>query len=142
MIGMPGSFLNHPSLLVLTLPTDHVLGRPSSQFRKVQVFAVVSFWSLYLLRYAHQTCRWKLTDPAPEVTNMALRSFETSLNACRNEQPYGSRLSLLSSTCTFAVTWPKSSTLSRPSPLRIYTIAHTSEQHGLRRRWMRGFGLP
>ncbi|KAK5047965.1 hypothetical protein LTR84_006155 [Exophiala bonariae] len=29
---------------------DHVLGRPSSQFRKVQVFAVVSFWSLYLLR--------------------------------------------------------------------------------------------
>ncbi|KIX07482.1 uncharacterized protein Z518_02135 [Rhinocladiella mackenziei CBS 650.93] len=28
---------------------DHVLGRPSSQFRKVQVFAVVSFWSLYLL---------------------------------------------------------------------------------------------
>ncbi|KIV89157.1 hypothetical protein PV10_08749 [Exophiala mesophila] len=29
---------------------DHVLGRPSNQFRKVQVFAVVSFWSLYLLR--------------------------------------------------------------------------------------------
>ncbi|KIW44460.1 hypothetical protein, variant [Exophiala oligosperma] len=29
---------------------DHVLGRPSSQFRKVQVLAVVSFWSLYLLR--------------------------------------------------------------------------------------------
>ncbi|KAG5289243.1 hormone-sensitive lipase [Histoplasma ohiense] len=29
---------------------DHVLGRPSTQFRKIQVFAVVSFWSLYLLR--------------------------------------------------------------------------------------------
>ncbi|KAJ9608617.1 hypothetical protein H2200_006388 [Cladophialophora chaetospira] len=29
---------------------DHVLGRPSSQFRKYQVVAVVSFWSLYLLR--------------------------------------------------------------------------------------------
>ncbi|KAK2742797.1 hypothetical protein FQN57_005088 [Myotisia sp. PD_48] len=28
---------------------DHVLGRPSTQFRKIQVFAVVSFWSLYLL---------------------------------------------------------------------------------------------
>ncbi|KAL2002875.1 hypothetical protein VTN02DRAFT_5661 [Thermoascus thermophilus] len=29
---------------------DHVLGRPSSRFRKIQVFAVVSFWSLYLFR--------------------------------------------------------------------------------------------
>ncbi|KAK2758327.1 hypothetical protein FQN54_004175 [Arachnomyces sp. PD_36] len=29
---------------------DHVLGRPSSQFRKIQVLAVVSFWSVYLLR--------------------------------------------------------------------------------------------
>ncbi|KAJ5081862.1 hypothetical protein NUU61_010126 [Penicillium alfredii] len=29
---------------------DHVLGRPSTRFRKIQVFAVVSFWSLYLLR--------------------------------------------------------------------------------------------
>ncbi|KAJ5925047.1 hypothetical protein N7454_007686 [Penicillium verhagenii] len=29
---------------------DHVLGRPSTRFRKYQVFAVVSFWSLYLLR--------------------------------------------------------------------------------------------
>ncbi|KIV80102.1 hypothetical protein PV11_07625 [Exophiala sideris] len=29
---------------------DHVLGRPSSQVRKYQVFAVVSFWSLYLLK--------------------------------------------------------------------------------------------
>ncbi|OAX83690.1 hypothetical protein ACJ72_01955, partial [Emergomyces africanus] len=28
----------------------HVLGRPSTQFRKIQVFAVVSFWFLYLLR--------------------------------------------------------------------------------------------
>jgi hypothetical protein len=72
---------------------------------------------------------------------MALRSFETSPNASRNEQLYGSRLSLLSSTCTFAVTLPKSSTLSRPSLLRTYTIAPTSEQHGLPRRWMRGFGL-
>ncbi|KAL1305117.1 hypothetical protein AAFC00_002046 [Neodothiora populina] len=29
---------------------DHVLGRPSVKFRKIQVFAVVSFWSLYLYR--------------------------------------------------------------------------------------------
>ena len=33
---------------------DHVLGRPSTKFRKIQVFAVVSFWSLYLLRYVSQ----------------------------------------------------------------------------------------
>ncbi|KAF6230511.1 hypothetical protein HO133_004855 [Letharia lupina] len=32
---------------------DHVLGRPSVQFRKIQVFSVVSFWSLYLLRGNH-----------------------------------------------------------------------------------------
>jgi len=30
---------------------DHVLGRPSVPFRKVQVLAVVSFWSFYLYRY-------------------------------------------------------------------------------------------
>ncbi|KAI9888595.1 MAG: hypothetical protein M1814_006611 [Vezdaea aestivalis] len=29
---------------------DHVLGRPSVKFRKIQVLAVVSFWSLYLAR--------------------------------------------------------------------------------------------
>ncbi|XHG02159.1 hypothetical protein AWENTII_005519 [Aspergillus wentii] len=29
---------------------DHVLGRPSTKFRKIQVFAVVAFWSLYLFR--------------------------------------------------------------------------------------------
>ncbi|KAF7714039.1 Protein btn1 [Penicillium ucsense] len=29
---------------------NHVLGRPSTRFRKIQVFAVVSFWSLYLLK--------------------------------------------------------------------------------------------
>ncbi|KAJ5907390.1 hypothetical protein N7495_000072 [Penicillium taxi] len=32
---------------------NHVLGRPSTRFRKFQVFAVVSFWSIYLLR-AHK----------------------------------------------------------------------------------------
>ncbi|KAA6414952.1 MAG: alpha beta-hydrolase [Lasallia pustulata] len=32
---------------------DHVLGRPSVKFRKIQVFAVVSFWSLYLFRGNH-----------------------------------------------------------------------------------------
>ena len=31
---------------------DHVLGRPSVQFRKIQVLAVVSFWSFYLYRCA------------------------------------------------------------------------------------------
>ncbi|KAK2625386.1 hypothetical protein QTJ16_004698 [Diplocarpon rosae] len=29
---------------------DHILGRPSVQFRKIQVLAVVSFWSFYLFR--------------------------------------------------------------------------------------------
>ncbi|EAT84917.1 hypothetical protein HBH56_149390 [Parastagonospora nodorum] len=29
---------------------DHVMGRPSVQFRKIQVLAVVSFWSFYLYR--------------------------------------------------------------------------------------------
>jgi len=29
---------------------DHVLGRPSVRFRKIQVLAVVSFWSFYLFR--------------------------------------------------------------------------------------------
>ncbi|KAJ6141801.1 hypothetical protein N7497_010900 [Penicillium chrysogenum] len=29
---------------------NHVLGRPSTRLRKIQVFAVVSFWSVYLLR--------------------------------------------------------------------------------------------
>lgn len=31
---------------------DHVLGRPSVKFRKIQVLAVVSFWSFYLSRCA------------------------------------------------------------------------------------------
>jgi hypothetical protein len=35
---------------VLTGCTDHVLGRPSLQFRKYQVLTVLLFWSLYLLR--------------------------------------------------------------------------------------------
>ena len=30
---------------------DHVFGRPSVKFRKIQVLAVVSFWSYYLYRY-------------------------------------------------------------------------------------------
>ncbi|KAH8601892.1 Alpha/Beta hydrolase protein [Bisporella sp. PMI_857] len=32
---------------------DHVLGRPSVQFRKIQVLAVVSFWSFYLFKGNH-----------------------------------------------------------------------------------------
>lgn len=32
---------------------DHVLGRPSSRFRKIQVFLVLSFWTTYLLRGDH-----------------------------------------------------------------------------------------
>jgi hypothetical protein len=34
---------------------DHVLGRPSVQFRKIQVLAVVSFWSFYLYRQVLHT---------------------------------------------------------------------------------------
>lgn len=33
------------------LEIDHVLGRPSVKFRKIQVLAVVSFWSIYLYKY-------------------------------------------------------------------------------------------
>ena len=44
---MPNSF----DLLILMRCLDHILGRPSVHFRKIQVFAVVSFWSLYLFRY-------------------------------------------------------------------------------------------
>ncbi|KAL3425450.1 hormone-sensitive lipase [Phlyctema vagabunda] len=32
---------------------DHVLGRPSVQFRKIQVLSVVSFWSFYLFKGNH-----------------------------------------------------------------------------------------
>jgi hypothetical protein len=38
------------SITVLTARTDHVLGRPSLQFRKYQVLTVLLFWSIYLLR--------------------------------------------------------------------------------------------
>lgn len=31
---------------------DHVLGRPSTKSRRLQVLAVLSFWSLYLYKYA------------------------------------------------------------------------------------------
>lgn len=34
---------------------DHVLGRPSSKSRRLQVLAVLSFWSLYLCRQVSQT---------------------------------------------------------------------------------------
>ena len=35
---------------------DHVLGRPSENFRKVQVLAVVGFWSLYLFKSVTTHC--------------------------------------------------------------------------------------
>lgn len=41
---------------VLTHHQDHVLGRPSENFRKVQVLAVVSFWSLYLFKSVTTHC--------------------------------------------------------------------------------------
>jgi hypothetical protein len=30
---------------------DHVLGRPSVKSRRLQVLAVLAFWSVYLFRY-------------------------------------------------------------------------------------------
>ncbi|TAQ90727.1 hypothetical protein B7494_g946 [Chlorociboria aeruginascens] len=39
---------------------DHVLGRPSVQFRKIQVLAVVSFWSFYLFKYVPHFQLWNL----------------------------------------------------------------------------------
>src|SRR5438045_1255329 len=51
MIGMHHRQLKHRTGADHDLSiTDHVLGRPSLRFRKVQVFAVVSFWSFYLLK--------------------------------------------------------------------------------------------
>jgi hypothetical protein len=46
---------------------DHVLGRPSVQFRKIQVLAVVSFWSFYLFRYL-------TSPPTPTMLTIAQRS--------------------------------------------------------------------
>ncbi|OMP85466.1 Hormone-sensitive lipase [Diplodia seriata] len=51
MIGIVPSL--PPSLLrnlLMPTPADHVLGRPSVKFRRVQVLAVVSFWCAYLYR--------------------------------------------------------------------------------------------
>ena len=36
---------------------DHVLGRPSSKSRRLQVLAVLSFWSFYLYRYVFIICK-------------------------------------------------------------------------------------
>jgi acetyl esterase/lipase len=39
------------NLQVLTLPPpDHILGRPSVQFRKIQVLSVLAIWSIYLAK--------------------------------------------------------------------------------------------
>jgi hypothetical protein len=38
---------------------DHLLGRPSVKSRRLQVLAVVAFWSAYLVRYVEfylETC--------------------------------------------------------------------------------------
>ena len=54
--GVVAARARHPLLAIASCTlfadytVDHVLGRPSIKFRKIQVFAVVSFWSLYLLR--------------------------------------------------------------------------------------------
>ena len=41
------SFTNTPSAKMI----DHVLGRPSVKSRRLQVLAVLGFWSAYLFRY-------------------------------------------------------------------------------------------
>ncbi|MCJ1300893.1 hypothetical protein MMC08_003692 [Hypocenomyce scalaris] len=51
---------------------DHVLGRPSVKFRKIQVFAVVSFWSLYLFRGNHH---------GPPILRKISRSLDRCLTA-------------------------------------------------------------
>lgn len=43
---LPAAYL----IQLLTELVDHVLGRPSVKFRKIQVLAVVSFWSFYLFK--------------------------------------------------------------------------------------------
>jgi len=48
MIGIPSSILRDAASKLMI--TDHVLGRPSTRFRKYQVFTVVLLWSLYLYK--------------------------------------------------------------------------------------------
>lgn len=46
---------------------DHVLGRPSTKSRRLQVLAVLSFWSFYLFKYAPQPSH------LPETTSNILK---------------------------------------------------------------------
>jgi len=61
---------------------DHVLGRPSAKSRRLQVLAVLSFWSVYLVKWV---CLSRMlvrvpTDPGAEATDTALPSPASSRN--------------------------------------------------------------
>lgn len=50
---------------------DHVLGRPSTKSRRLQVLAVLSFWSFYLFKYAPHPHLPETTSNTPiEATEM------------------------------------------------------------------------
>ncbi|KAF9633820.1 putative hormone-sensitive lipase protein [Lasiodiplodia theobromae] len=50
-------------------PADHVLGRPSVKFRRVQVLAVVSFWCAYLYRFVCPAAEFDLPPLTPSRGN-------------------------------------------------------------------------
>ncbi|KAJ5437627.1 Major facilitator superfamily domain general substrate transporter [Penicillium cf. griseofulvum] len=59
----------------------HVLGRPSTRFRKIQVFAVVSFWSVYLLRYIMSSPQGITTAELPNRADKHGPPFIRSLSS-------------------------------------------------------------
>jgi hypothetical protein len=70
---------------------DHVMGRPSVQFRKIQVLAVVSFWSIYLFRYVCSHNSNGKANPTSEAIAMGRLSFVASLRFCLGSLPCGNR---------------------------------------------------
>ncbi|KAI9723797.1 MAG: hypothetical protein M1828_004047 [Chrysothrix sp. TS-e1954] len=69
-------------LFPLTLPLDHVLGRPSVKFRKIQVLAVVFVWSSYLLRSVAALLEAETirpTDSGAEEIDMACQTLVITL---------------------------------------------------------------
>lgn len=92
MIGREQSIASR-TILADSSNADHVLGRPSSQFRKVQVFAVVSFWSFYLLRSSIASKSFFKANDSPEVTKMALHLYEIYLLVLERDSLPGRLLS-------------------------------------------------
>lgn len=62
---------------------DHLLGRPSVKSRRLQVLAVLTFWTLYIIRQVLQTNAvpyLKFANISIEVIGMALPESDPCLN--------------------------------------------------------------